>query len=493
MSGGETTVGTTGQPKGVLAEVVAFRSGIDVGVDDGFLVMTDGHVGSRIPMRNAGLTAAMTRLCEAPATEDELFDAAVRSGGDASALSFPLVMRRLESGGWISHRVIDNAGNVVIGTEPRGHVLEVATRRVVAPSVMEMSDHCLIRRVNGVVTAESPLTGWDLTLFDVAWATALLSFDGSQTVEAVGASTAMSLPDFLIVANQALRAGVLRFVDESFAEGLELWSLPDLWFHSMSRVGVHRGGYGGTYHREGHLEPEPAIRPRVVNDPARWHPFPPIDLDAIGADDPPFGAVVRQRRSIREHDDSRPITRDELGQLLGRVGAVQDCVNDGHQELSFRQVPSGGALHELEMYPLVHLCDGLESGLYHYDAAGHGLELIRSSDPQTRLLLEYAQRTSTMTTPPQVSLLVTARFGRAMWKYESMAYALILKHVGVLYEALYLTATAMGLACCALGGGNSQAFAAASGLALHLEGSVGEFVVGSRPDSAVVAELPGPT
>ena len=493
MSGGDMLLGATARPNGVLTELLAVRSGIDVAVDDGFLVMTDGHVRSRVPMRDAGLTAAMTRLSEGPATEDELFDVALGSGGDASALSLPLVMRRLESGGWISHRVIDTGGDLAIGTEPRGHALVVATRRVVATSVMEMSDHCLIRRVDGVVTAESPLTGWDLTVFDVAWTTALLSFDGGQTVDEVAASTAMSSPDLVIVANQALRAGVLRFVDEPVAHGLELWSLPDLWFHSMSRVGVHRGGYGGTYHQEGHLEPEPAIRPRVVDDPDRWHPFPAIDLDAVGAADPPFGVVVRQRRSIREHDDSRPITRDELGQLLGRVGAVQTCVDDGHQELSFRQVPSGGALHELEIYPLVHLCDGLEPGLYHYDAAVHGLELIRAADSQTRLLLEYAQRTSTMATPPQVSILVAARFGRAMWKYESMAYALILKHVGVLYEALYLTATAMGLACCALGGGNSQAFAGATGLAPHLEGSVGEFVVGSRPASTVEVELPGST
>ncbi|MGA1034822.1 MAG: hypothetical protein ACO3VI_05870, partial [Ilumatobacteraceae bacterium] len=248
MSGGDLIVGATARPNGVLTEFLAVRSGIDVAVDDGFLVMTDGHVQSRIPMRDAGLTAAMTRLREGPATEDELFDLAVESGGEASALSLPLVMRRLESGGWISHRVIDTAGDLVVGTQPRGHALVVATRRVVATSVMAMSDHCLIRRVDGVVTAESPLTGWDLTVFDVAWTTALLSFDGGQTVDEVAASTAMSSPDLVIVANQALRAGVLRFVDEPVAQGLELWSLPDLWFHSMSRVGVHRGGYGGTYH-----------------------------------------------------------------------------------------------------------------------------------------------------------------------------------------------------------------------------------------------------
>ena len=85
-----------------------------------------------------------------------------------------------------------------------------------------------------------------------------------------------------------------------------------------------------------------------------------------------------------------------------------------------------------------------------------------------------------MQTPPQVALLLSARFGRVMWKYESMAYALVLKHVGVLYQTLYLTATAMGLAPCGLGGGNSDAFCAAAGCDAFEQTTVGEFIIG-RP------------
>ena len=81
-------------------------------------------------------------------------------------------------------------------------------------------------------------------------------------------------------------------------------------------------------------------------------------------------------------------------------------------------------------------------------------------------------------------LLITARFGRVMWKYESMAYALVLKHVGVLYQTLYLTATAMGLAPCALGGGNSDAFCAAAGADYYEETTVGEFIVGRAAQDA---------
>lgn len=86
-----------------------------------------------------------------------------------------------------------------------------------------------------------------------------------------------------------------------------------------------------------------------------------------------------------------------------------------------------------------------------------------------------------MQADPQVTLIISARFGRVMWKYQAIAYSLVLKHVGVLYQTIYLAATAMGLAVCALGGGDAADFAAASGLPYLAEGSVGELVVGSRP------------
>jgi hypothetical protein len=49
---------------------------------------------------------------------------------------------------------------------------------------------------------------------------------------------------------------------------------------------------------------------------------------------------------------------------------------------------------------------------------------------------------------------------------------------------MYLVATAMGLAPCALGGGNSDVFAEAAGTDYYAESSVGEFVLGSVPDDA---------
>jgi SagB-type dehydrogenase family enzyme len=104
---------------------------------------------------------------------------------------------------------------------------------------------------------------------------------------------------------------------------------------------------------------------------------------------------------------------------------------------------------------------------------------VAEPGPPTILLSEYSRITAVMDSPPQVSLLITARFGRVMWKYESMAYALILKQVGVMYQTLYLMGTAMELAPCALGGGNSDAFCAAAGCDYYEETTVGEFIIGS--------------
>ena len=87
---------------------------------------------------------------------------------------------------------------------------------------------------------------------------------------------------------------------------------------------------------------------------------------------------------------------------------------------------------------------------------------------------------------PQILLIIAARFGRTTWKYEAVPYALTLKHVGVLYQTLYLAATAMGLAPCALGGGDAELFARAADLTYEDETSVGEFILGTP------ARDPGP-
>jgi oxazoline/thiazoline dehydrogenase len=83
---------------------------------------------------------------------------------------------------------------------------------------------------------------------------------------------------------------------------------------------------------------------------------------------------------------------------------------------------------------------------------------------------------------PQTLITLASRFSRVSWKYESIAYSLTLKNAGVLYEAMYLAATAMKLAGCGLGSGDSALFSLITGLDPLAESSVGEFMLGARQE-----------
>jgi SagB-type dehydrogenase family enzyme len=204
------------------------------------------------------------------------------------------------------------------------------------------------------------------------------------------------------------------------------------------------------------------------------------DLDLAAKADPPFTEVLEGRRSTRAHDPAAPVTLDQLGELLYRSARIRRVfTGSDHSELADRPYPCGGALHELEIYPLVTSCAGAEPGLWHYAAADHQLELVAGPSGATAALVAGARAAAVMTANPQVVLIVTARFGRVMWKYHAIPYSLILKHVGVLYQTIYLVGTAMGLGVCGLGGGDAADFALASGLPYHAEGSVGELVIGT--------------
>jgi SagB-type dehydrogenase family enzyme len=96
-------------------------------------------------------------------------------------------------------------------------------------------------------------------------------------------------------------------------------------------------------------------------------------------------------------------------------------------------------------------------------------------------LLDDSARSAHVLGGRQLLLVITARFHRFMWKYGLGSYATIMKNTGVLLATMQLVATAMGLAPCALGGGDSELFALAIWTPFEEETSVGELMLGSAP------------
>jgi len=280
----------------------------------------------------------------------------------------------------------------------------------------------------------------------------------------------------LALANWLAAIGVLRVnhSDQLVPRRPLGWSFADRMMYARSRNGRHVGGYGGTYRRLEQLPEPPAVQ-------ERWDgPVIPLlspDIAEITKHDPPFTEVLEQRHSTREHGQS-PLSLEKLGEFLYRTCRVTRHVVSQGKQIALRPYPSGGSCHELEIYPLVNKCSGLDAGLYRYNGSTHSLFNITRPESCTKDILDYARLSCGMRGEPHVLLLITARFLLVNYKYESLAYSLILKNVGVLFQTMYLVATAMELGACALGGGLSDAFCRAAKTDFWQENTVGEFMLG---------------
>ncbi len=197
---------------------------------------------------------------------------------------------------------------------------------------------------------------------------------------------------------------------------------------------------------------------------------------------PLFTTVLESRRSIRSFS-KQPITNRQLGEFLYRSARVKKITKTDREEFSNRPYPSAGACYELEFYLAIKSCQNIASGFYHYCPQDHQLGRISGLDDPVKVLLEEARINSPQKSVPQILIILAARFQRASWYYESLAYGGILKNVGAVFQTMYLVATALELAPCALGYGNSDLFAVASGNDYYAETSVGEFILGSKPEN----------
>ena len=441
-------------------ETWQLRPGVHAASKDGALTLLLWRRSEPLGPVGPGPRAALAALAGRSCTLDELRDLGATEE----------FVQRLRAGGWLMTTVW-HEGRRLYTVQP----LQPQPPEPPPADSLVLSRFAVLHRVADRIVAESPLAWAQLEAHDPAVLSVLAAPEhapGSLPAEAA----ARLLRDLhwtgLAVPEPSAEDTDLR---------LRQWSPHELWFHERTRFG-HRtyfdAGYGGTYWARGRFDPLPAHR-EPYPGPALELPRP--DLDALRHNDLTLTAALEDRRSVREHDDDRPITARQLGELLYRCARVRRVATVDDVEMVQRPYPSGGSLYELELYPVVRKASGIAPGMYHYDGHEHRLRLVRGPGPEVGGLLRAAMRSAGASEPPQVLIVVAARFGRLMWKYEEMPYALILKHVGVLYQTMYLVATAMGLAPCGLGGGDITTFAAATGMDPLIEGSVGEFLLGSRP------------
>jgi SagB-type dehydrogenase family enzyme len=277
------------------------------------------------------------------------------------------------------------------------------------------------------------------------------------------------------------RAGFLEPADRPEPDERATWEFHDRLFHVASRGGRDTVPVGGTYRFKDRFPAPPAIKPPMS---AESIALPPVDAGAVAARSDRLAAIMDRRRSTRSYAED-PISLAELSEFLFRVARITRVFSGGDQELMSRPFPSGGSIYEIEFYLAVGACRGLEPGLYYYRGVEHALErLPNTADGAKRLLADSAMAMGQPDTPPQVLVVLASRLPRFAWKYQSMAYRLILMNAGVIIQTMYLVATDMAIAGCANGSGNTQVFAEITGLDPVSETAIGEFALGSAPKAA---------
>ncbi|KWV54397.1 dehydrogenase [Bradyrhizobium macuxiense] len=357
-------------------------------------------------------------------------------------------------------------------------------------TTVALSRFAYLRRRGSEMVLESPRAGALFRICDPEIASLLMALAAPQTIGSIRrrddypgpALLALLLDCQMLFAVAPAKRDALRQAEGD--DGLVLWDFHDLLFHTRSTEGRQANPLGGLYPHTGQIAPLPAIRPAWAGKT--------VKLQEPSGTASPLEKLLHERHSVRDFDGERPITLRELSTFLNGVARVRARwsspleFDDGPDiEYTSRPYPGAGSAYELELYLAITNCDGLAPGFYHYDAAAHALTAIDVQQQQLAAMLQSAEFAMDVPSPPPILITIAARFGRISWKYSAIAYALILKDVGVLTQTLYMMAAGLGLGGCAIGTTNIDLFAKMTGLEFHVEGPVGQFALGRGAEPLV--------
>jgi SagB-type dehydrogenase family enzyme len=432
--------------------------------------------GRRLRFRalTTGIRRVLRMLAASGATESKVGDVVLEVDGAEALPRLYYCLDLLQAFGAVCY-ALRQRGRITVRVRPVVRSFRMTCPAVVADRRYRLSSFAFLRRDHDCLALESPLSGAQVELTDRRMVVMLATLSRPTTVRELAAAGHGTDPEAArIFVSLLAGAGMLDDADRDVAD----WNFYDLVFHASTRRARDEGTEpSGSRVRRG-LPPatKPAMSTAVI------HLHRP-DLDALEVREMPFTRVLETRRSLRSYG-AVPLGAPKLGEFLFRVARVKrvarGSVAGGAWQFTHRPYPSGGACYSLELYVVIGACRGIARGMYHYDPLRHRLEALAAPGSDVDSLLRRAAATAGTSAAPQVLIVIAARFRRVTWKYRSMAYALVLKEVGVLYQSMYLVATAMKLAPCALGGGDPDRFARLIGTDFHEETSVGEFLLASR-------------
>jgi SagB-type dehydrogenase family enzyme len=414
---------------------------------------------------SAGIRAALDLLLQDEATEDRLTEIVRDTDGPEAVPRLFYWLTRLQQAGQLQYglRLSDGSGVDLLPQRPDRVFHDV---RFDDATAFVASRFAFIRRHGSDMQIESPLRA--VVLRFRSWLPGAVMALSSQPVSAQ--TIAHRLPgalasDAVAVVEMLVLTGFLEVPREDGATAEGLWDFHELLFHARSSTPRLGESFAGLHV---HRQPErPAARPAFPDsDPIA---LPPPRLEQWMKEDPPLARVIEDRKSATVPASHR-LTLEQVSEFLYRT------MHPHHE--THRVLPSAGARHELELYAVVHDVESLIPGCYHYQAQTHRLHRLPAPDDAVKETLRRATAvwSSGRHTPDMVIVLAT-RFPRMASRYASIAYRNTLLDAGIAVEAMYLNATAMRLAPCALGINLPELFVRMTGMDPFEETAVAMFAL----------------
>jgi SagB-type dehydrogenase family enzyme len=156
--------------------------------------------------------------------------------------------------------------------------------------------------------------------------------------------------------------------------------------------------------------------------------------------------AIEMRRSLRVYAE-KPLSLEELSFLLWCTQGVKP---ESTEKSTLRTVPSAGARHALETVLLVNRVNGLEPGLYQYDAAEHGLVQWESQADITERITAACLNQPTVRNSA-VTFIWIAERTRMAWRYGERGLRYLFLDAGHVCQNLHLAAESIKAGACAIG------------------------------------------
>jgi len=188
----------------------------------------------------------------------------------------------------------------------------------------------------------------------------------------------------------------------------------------------------------------------------------------------PIGPIIRSRRSVRDFS-GKTVKITELSTLLyycQGVSAIADITQDieggflGTRTLgpeyknNLRNAPSGGALYPIDLYLIVNDVEKLDKGIYQYMPNSHSLRIVRKFQEKEISTLTESLAVFNGIDSKKVNVYIIFVYNIILnsRKYGDSAMVFALIETGEISQNIHLTATALGIGSCDIGGYKKQQF-----------------------------------